>query len=130
MNTLSWLLYFAEVSTNIANFGTFLMIASGVSFALLSLINLIVPDHEKSPNFMRLVPSYSKVAAVVFALGCTSIVFPSQDTVYLIIASESAEMVVTSEGGKQMMGDIQEIISLKLNSIAESATSQISNGNK
>lgn len=122
MNGLSWLLYFAEVSENISGVLSALTILSGIIFVLFWFLHIIIPAKEQSANFYDLAPKYAKTAAAVFALSLLGLLFPSQNTVYLIIASESAEMVVTSESGQKMLGDIQQIVSLKLDTIAEDIT--------
>lgn len=133
MNGLSWLLYFAEVSENIGGTLGGLSIASSLVFVVFWLLRIVIPANEQSENFSDLAPKYAKAAAAVFVLSLAGLLFPSQNTVYLIIASESAEMVVTSESGQKMLGDIQEIVSLKLDTIAGDITSsatQAVNGNK
>lgn len=122
MNGLSWLLYFAEVSENISGTLGALSIISAIIFAGFSLLHIVIPVDEQSKNFNEMAPKYTKTAAAVFILSLAGLLFPSQNTVYLIIASESAEMVVTSESGQKMLGDIQQIVSLKLDTIAEGIT--------
>lgn len=122
MNSLSWLLYFAEVSENVSSTLGVLSIASAIVFVVFWFLHIIIPANEQSANFSDLAPKYAKAAAAVFVLSLAGLLFPSQNTVYLIIASESAEMVVTSEGGQKMLGDIQEIVSLKLDTIAGDIT--------
>lgn len=123
MNGLSWLLYFAEVSENISGTLGIISILSVIIFVIFWLLHIMVPVHEQSNNFNEMAPKYSKTAGAVFVISLVGLLFPSQNTVYLIIASESAEMVVTSESGQKMLGDIQSIVSLKLNTIAEDITS-------
>lgn len=122
MNGLSWLLYFAEVSENISGALGVLSILSAIIAVAFWLLHIIVPVGDQSKNFYELAPKYAKTAAAVFTLSLLGLLFPSQNTVYLIIASESAEMVVTSESGQKMLGDIQEIVSLKLDTIAGDIT--------
>lgn len=122
MNGLSWLLYFAEVSENFSGALGALSIVSAFVFVVCSFFHIIIPANDQSQNFYELAPKYAKTAAAIFALSLLGLLFPSQNTVYLIIASESAEMVVTSESGQKMLGDIQQIVSLKLDTIAEDIT--------
>jgi hypothetical protein len=96
-----------------------LSIIGAIVFVVFSLLHIIIPADEQSKNFNEMAPKYAKTAAAVFVLSLVGLLFPSQNTVYLIIASESAEMVVTSESGQKMIGDIQQIVSLKLDTIAE-----------
>lgn len=122
MNGLSWLLYFAEVSENISGTLGLLSVISAIVFVIFWFLHIIIPADEQSKNFGEMAPKYAKTASAVFCLSLLGLLFPSQNTVYLIIASESAEMVVTSESGQKMLGDIQQIVSLKLDSIAEDIT--------
>ncbi len=133
MNGLSWLLYFAEVSENISGTLGVLTVASSLVFVVFWLLRIVIPASEQSANFADLAPKYANAAAAVFFLSLAGLLFPSQNTVYLIIASESAEMVVTSESGQKMLGDIQSIVSLKLDTIASdmtgTATKAVTGGN-
>jgi predicted PurR-regulated permease PerM len=122
MNGLSWLLYFAEVSENISGTLGVLSVISAIVFVVFWFLHILIPASEQSENFSEMAPKYAKTAAAVFGLCLLGLLFPSQNTVYLIIASESAEMVVTSESGQKMLGDIQQIVSLKLDTIAEDIT--------
>lgn len=132
MNGLSWLLYFAEVSENISHSLGALSIVSAIVFVVFWFLHILIPVGDQSMNFNDMAPKYAKSAAAVFFLSLLGLLFPSQNTVYLIIASESAEMVVTSESGQKMLGDIQQIVSLKLDTIAEdiSGATQAVTGNK
>lgn len=122
MNGLSWLLYFAEVSENISGSLGLLSVLSAIVFVVFWFLHILIPEGDQSKNFFEMAPKYAKTAAAVFGLSLIGLLFPSQNTVYLIIASESAEMVVTSESGQKMLGDIQQIVSLKLDTIAEDIT--------
>lgn len=133
MNGLSWLLYFAEVSENISSALGALSTLSAIVFVIFWFLHILIPAGDQSKNFYEMAPKYAKTAAAVFTLSLLGLLFPSQNTVYLIIASESAEMVVTSESGQKMLGDIQEIVSLKLDTIAgditDSATQAVTGKN-
>ena len=114
MNTLSWLLYFSEVSQN---FGALLVtsgIVASIVWAIFTMIDTFMPNDDKSDSFREKAPGVRKTLGTIALIGFLGMLFPSQNTVYLIIASESAEMVATSETGQQMLLDIQEIVSTKL----------------
>lgn len=119
MNGLSWLLYFAEVSTNIAGTLGLIGTLAAVAWVMCNVLLICIPDRETSDSFKTRMPKFTRVTGVIFVFSMLGLLFPSQNTVYLIIASESAEMVVTSPNGIKMMGDIQEIVSLKLDEIAD-----------
>lgn len=132
MNNLSWLLYFAEVSENVGSALSIITVLSAIVAVSFWCIHILIPQREQSENFFTLAPKYAKTAATIFTLSLLGLLFPSQNTVYLIIASESAEMVVTSESGQKMIGDIQQIVSLKLETIAQDIVrpTQSNNGNR
>lgn len=122
MTSLSWLLYFAEVSTNIGIFSSIMMFFSAIIAIVLSIIIMCNDTRVMTDAFNTNAPRLRNVAAIIFFVSTLGLLFPSQNTVYLIIASESANTVVTSETGQKMIGDIQNIVSLKLEDIAKNIT--------
>ena len=122
MNGLSWLLYFAEVSENVGGVLGFISIVTAIAAIVVTLFVVIPEKSDVSATWFDQGPKIQKLLITTFFISLLGLLFPSQNTVYLIIASESAEMVVTSESGQKMLGDIQEIVSLKLDSIAEDIT--------
>lgn len=127
MNGLSWLLYFAEVSENISGVLGFISIITALAFIIVTLFTVIPEKRQMTDTWLEQGPKLRRILMTTFFFSLLGLVFPSQNTVYLIIASESAEMVVTSESGQKMIGDIQEIVSLKLENIADGITGN--NGN-
>lgn len=124
MNTLSWLLYFSEVSQN---FGILLVtfgVMATISWAIFSLFDILISNGDKSDSFREKAPGLRKTLGIVAIVGFLGMLFPSQNTVYLIIASESAEMVATSETGQQMLLNIQEIVSAKLEEMVNTASGE------
>ena len=122
MNGLSWLLYFAEVSENVGGVLGFISIITAIAWLIVTLFVVIPDETDVSRTWFIQGPRLQKGLIITFFFSLFGLLFPSQNTVYLIIASESAEMVVTSENGQKMIGDIQEIVSLKLDTIAEDMT--------
>lgn len=122
MNSLSWLLYFAEVSSNIGAFAIFMMVVSAIVSIILSLVIMCNDTRSMPDAFNANGPRIRNGATYAFLFSILGFLFPSQNTVYLIIASESASTIVTSESGQKMIGDIQNIVSLKLESIADDLT--------
>ena len=122
MTTLSWLLYFAEISTNIGIFCGFMMFFSAIIGSILSIIIMVNHSRDMTDTFNVNAPKIRNISVAVFFFSMVGLLFPSQNTVYLIIASESANTVVTSETGQKMIGDIQNIVSLKLDDIAKEIT--------
>lgn len=122
MNSLSWLLYFAEVSSNIGVFATIMMVLSAIVTVILSMVIMFNDTRYMPDAFNTNGPRIRNAAACIFAVSMIGFLFPSQNTVYLIIASETADTIVTSESGQKMISDIQNIVSLKLESIAGELT--------
>lgn len=125
MTTLSWLLYFAEISTNIGIFSGIMMFSSAVIGVVLALIIMCNNTRDMPDAFNINAPKIRNTCAAIFFFSMFGLLFPSQNTVYLIIASESANTVVTSETGQKMIGDIQNIVSLKLDDIAREITGTV-----
>ncbi len=119
MNSLSWLLYFAEISTNISSFAFVMMILSAIVSVSLTLAIMTSNKNDMPDMFVENGPRIRNIASWVFLISTLGLLFPSQNTVYLIIASESASTIVTSESGQKMINDIQNIVSLKLDNIAD-----------
>jgi hypothetical protein len=129
MNGLSWLLYFAEVSENISGTLGFISLITAAAFIMVTVFTVIPEKRDMTDTWIDQGPKLRKLLMVTFFLSLIGLLFPSQNTVYLIIASESAEMVVTSENGQRMIGDIQQIVSLKLENIADDITGNNNNNN-
>ncbi len=119
MNTLSWLLYFAEISERISGAAFFLTCTSAIVFAVFGFMYMIIPSREQSDSFQTNAPKARNVAAAVFFISLFGLLFPSQNTIYLIIASEAAEVVATDTNTRAFIGDIQKIVTLKLDQIAD-----------
>jgi hypothetical protein len=119
VNSLSWLLYFAEISTNISSFAFVMMILSAIVSVSLTLAIMTSNKNDMPDMFVENGPRIRNIASWVFLISTLGLLFPSQNTVYLIIASESASTIVTSESGQKMINDIQNIVSLKLDNIAD-----------
>jgi hypothetical protein len=126
MNSLSWLLYFAEVSSNISFTLAFITILGAIATLIVTLFVSIPDKHSMTDTWIVQGPKIQKALLIATIVSLVGLLFPSQDTVYLIIASESAEMIVTSDSGQKMLGDIQSIVSLKLENIADGISSEAS----
>lgn len=122
MNGLSWLLYFAEVSENVGGVLGFISIITAIAWIIVTLFVVIPDETDVSRTWFIQGPRLQKGLIVTFFLSLFGLLFPSQNTVYLIMASESAQAVATSESGQKMIGDIQNIVSLKLQSISDEMT--------
>lgn len=113
MNNLSWLLYFAEVAGRLGSVAG--MVTFFMGFGLLGIIfwyffSLDEDFHVPKP------PIKSYLVAFVVTL-LIAIATPSKETIYLIAGSEAGEAVVTSEGGQEILNDIQQVIKHQLNKL-------------
>jgi O-antigen ligase len=113
MNSLSWLLYAAEVSQSLSimlgvSAGGFLLIGG---FLCLPSMDEYIVKKEKGEAYRR---SYRR--GVIFALIAlvASALLPSTRTIYMIAASEAGETIVTSPDAIEMMGDLKAIIKKRL----------------
>jgi hypothetical protein len=97
MNWLSWLLYLAEVLSNI---GTFFA-TIGATIAIFMIIAFVVALNELSGGYpddwAELLPrKLLKWSWVPFLLLTISIMIPSRDTFYAIAASEVGEEAINT----------------------------------
>lgn len=138
MNSLSWLLYFADILPSMARAWAVLSFFALSGWAVITLIRLFESDittaETKENPFSRgwyiQIPKIQKLffwTATVLSIVSYSI--PSKDTFYLIIASEGAEVVVTDEAAKQMFKDVQSVVSLQLKEMINEKTDNLNNNN-
>jgi hypothetical protein len=119
MNSLSWMIYFAELSGSVSAFLTFLAVVSGIAtFGCVAgwcctqgsphirswerdtaEADLKVADHKRMhTEFRKMIP---RVASAMVVIGLTATVLPSRNTVYAIAASEMGETLInTPTAGK------------------------------
>jgi len=101
MNTLSWLIYAAGISGNLAGYAMFGVIACVIWFVGLQMAAQHAADFHKDADatLRRRLSMKSFPFAVAFAI--ISSVIPSKETVYAIAASEMGERAIaTPTGGK------------------------------
>lgn len=123
MNSLSWMIYAAEVVGNLGALMLGLTVglcaaaviagcAAGAGFDGLGRADM---DEEKC----RRTIASGTLWARRFALACVVSVLlgafiPSSNTIYLIAASEAGETIVTSPEAKEVFDDLKTIIKSKL----------------
>ncbi|MBC8718412.1 hypothetical protein [Ochrobactrum sp. Marseille-Q0166] len=109
MNTLSWLLYLADVAGSakpMFGFIAFMVgLMGGAGVVVLWVISAI-EDIEKLP---------ATIVTVIWVLItipslALAILIPSKDTIYLITASQAGEVVVKSDEAKEIMSGLRDII--------------------
>lgn len=113
MNTLSWLIYFSEVSQGMkVLFGTFAgvsaLVGGGTSLVLIMLAGDGDYESKKAIN------AFFLSSALVAFLASVSILIPSSKTILMIAASEAGEAIVSSPDAKEVLGDITRIIKQRL----------------
>lgn len=112
MNSLSWMIYFADVMSGIRGLALTVAIGGSMLIAVLVFICFCM----ESDRAMK-VGSWRKplllTPLVVFG-AITAALLPSSSAIYMIAASEAGETVVASPEAKEMLGDLQEIIRRKL----------------
>ena len=127
MNSLSLLIYFAEVIPRLSHTVWVVSVLSFIGFlgyaTFGSMFNENIyyanshEEKERKASWFREKKYLPPTWFVVAILGAWILVSfsPSKQTIYLIAASEASEAVVTSDVGKQMLADIQEILQHQLN---------------
>ena len=93
MNSLSWLIYLADVAGNLDSFFFALMIVSIIAAVIWVIVMFSALDENEGPTFWR--PwrriGYFVIAPLFFTGVILGSVVPSRDTVYAIAASEMGE---------------------------------------
>ena len=116
MNSLSWLIYLAEV------FGSFRVtfgILSGLLiFGCVGLVFMSGGEvfEDKNADARRW---WFRGLAAAFALGAISMILPSSRTLYLIAASEIGEKAVASPEAKELFGEIRTTIMQQLKNLRD-----------
>lgn len=109
MNTLSWLLYLADVADSAKPMMRLIAFMFGFvgGIGVVALwITSVVERLPKTP---------AAIVTVVWVLiaspsAALAILIPSKDTIYLIAASEAGEVVVKSDEAKEIMSGLRDII--------------------
>lgn len=124
MNTLSWMIYAAEVFSRlcpILGFGGLFILLIGILCIVIGTVPWSYyswdgPEHkaacEETRGKLRTGGKRGAIFGTVFIF--VAAVIPSSSTIYLIAASEAGEAVVTSPEAKEMLDDLKNIIRKKL----------------
>lgn len=138
MNTLSWLLYLADILPSIASAWAAIAFFALLGWCVITMVRLFEGDPENSNTrenpfqrgWYKHIPKVQQLLFwVATVLGIVSYSIPSKDTFYLIIASEGAEIIVTDESAKEMFKDVQSIVSLQLQEMIDEKSTKINNNN-
>lgn len=118
MNDLSWFLYFVDVSQRVMP----LVVVSGI---VLALIGLLIPPKGVAPFSYEHEFPFQGVGRLKgafigwFIVLIFAVMIPSEDTLYMMAASEGGEAVVTSPQGKEVLDKINTIINNQLDELAK-----------
>ena len=126
MNSLSLLIYAAEV---VPNLSVFMFVVGLASFCVIGLVTAIVwmslvedsSSYKKERSEAGIEKlnrgdqfKYIKWGYFGMFLMVLSLFTPSKQTIYLIAGSEVGEAVVTSDEGQKIMSDIHAVIKHQL----------------
>lgn len=114
MNSLSWILYFADVLSKLGNlFGAFGGVLLFVSVICIIPGFLVVWQYS-SDQFLQSKRTFARIALFGVPIGFTmlmiSLFIPSKETMYMIAASEVGETVMTTNDGKEIYGELKATI--------------------
>lgn len=96
MNTLSWLIYFAELVHNLTFIAFLISIVCFLIWSIARFCFIFFHERMITKEDQKYLPS-SNYLIVGFILLCIAKVLPSKNTVMLIAASEVGQHLVTSE---------------------------------
>ena len=116
MNSLSWLLYLGDVLPSLGN--TLLLV--GILTLVVFALHAAVVGAEEWP-FDGVISGRAKPAYQWMDIGTALVILasfiPAKETIYLIAGSEAGEAVVTTEQGKAILNDVQEVIKFQLDAL-------------
>lgn len=113
MNSLSWMIYLAEICDRVQDAAGFISFMFGFIGSFGCVIAWAHCHIEGGSMKLPIVVTilYLIIEIPTAAVGMLT---PSSSTIYMIAASEAGETVVTSPEAKEMLGDLKEIIRRKL----------------
>ena len=101
MNSLSWMIYLAEVSGNLSALTEIIAVASIIVFLGWPIRNAWLRDFMDGNGVCK-APAKKLVGAAIIA-STVSLLTPTSDTVYAIAASEMGEEVIKSPTATKAM---------------------------
>ena len=109
MNSLSWMIYLANIAGNLS----IVLAALGIALIIGGVFCVMKVDLDNIGAEKKLSwPRWPFIVAV--PLFVISALLPSERAVYLIGASQMGEKVIEDPATAEMMRDVREIISSKL----------------
>jgi hypothetical protein len=129
MNTLSWILYVADVLPGLSLLLTAVGGILTVSVAVVPFVLYMIRHdeascyggkrEERAKTYLENHTPWEglKYAWIPFVLVLFSALVPQKETFYLIAASEIGQAAVQSEVGQEMLEDIHEVIQLQIENL-------------
>lgn len=110
MNSLSWLIYGADIVEGLRSIAIFSGLLAG-AFALIAVISLMASEGETWPWVSARFP---KMAVAVLIPALIVVFLPSRQAIYMIAASEMGQKVYETPATQEMLGDLQAIIKAEI----------------
>lgn len=110
MNTVSLFLYAAEVLSKVQGLFVAAALLTSAYWGARMLITALHNDSCYMSSEKKPYPTVMKVAPLIALFSFIACIIPSKDTMYLIAGSEIAEVVVTSEEGKEVFNETKNAI--------------------
>lgn len=106
MNSLSWMIYLADIVDHLSILSVMVMVFGGMASVLMTCILLGAYDElapETSATLRRIV---SPLRWAVFGAALVAVAIPSKQTIYAIAASELGQRVAQSPVGVQVQNEV------------------------
>lgn len=107
MNSLSWIIYAANVLPNIKSMLSALMFFTGLC-VVVSFASMMA---EREAKYLK---HLFRWLFVTVMLGLTAAIIPSSETIYMIAASQAGELVVNTPEAQEVANDLYEILKQQL----------------
>lgn len=104
MNSLSWMIYAAEVLGRAQNVSSAIAFFSTVFYAV-GVYRTMTSEAARTIRRLWFIPAIS---------GMIAIFTPSSNTIYLMAGSEAGETIVTDPEMKEVFSDLKTIIKAKI----------------
>lgn len=113
MNSLSWMIYAAEIFGRASALGVAASIVSAICFGVSVIATgLAVMDGTMT---LETAAKWRRLPVIVMAIAIPlAVLSPSSTTVYMMAASEAGETIIKSPESKEVFDDLKSIIKSKL----------------
>ena len=113
MNSLSWMIYLAEICDRVQDAAGFIAFMFGF-MGMFGVIGAWVHTNIEGGSLKLPIIVTFMYLIIEVPIAAVGMLTPSSSTIYMIAASEAGETVVSSPEAKEMLGDLKEIIRRKL----------------